>query len=168
MKKVMIFVLLLCAAIPLWSKDLSGRVGLGGEVMTMYSAGTMLGVVSLTNTALSLRTYLAEKYGLGGSLSMAIDGGTQLGFGAGFFYNLASESNMNLLAKIGFNLGIGEDVTAFSFPVLLNAEFFIDRIPNLGIELGVGIVHLDIVEGDAFFYLGTSHLAPSLGFHYYF
>ncbi len=168
MKKAIAFLLVLCVVVPLCAKDLKGRFGLGGELISAYAASIAGIPISAQRSALSMRTYLAENMGIGATFTMSVNGGTMLGIGTGFLYNIVSETNVNLLTKIGFNINIGEDFTAFSFPILLNSEFFLDRIPNLGLEVGVGLMHLDIVDGDLYYYLGTSHLAPSLGFHYYF
>lgn len=166
MKKLLIIGAILCFVMPIYGKDLSGRFGVGSELLTVPS-GAGLNAGHGNWNAVSLRTYLNPQMGLGGTVGMSIDGDATLGLGANFFYVLASEANVNLLAKVGFNLGLDGD-EVFSFPVVLDAEFFIDKMSNLGIDLGVGLLHLDIIGDDAVFYIGTSSLAPSLGFHYYF
>ncbi|MEO0225515.1 MAG: hypothetical protein ABIL05_01030 [candidate division WOR-3 bacterium] len=170
MKKAIVGLLLFVCLVPVWAKDLSGRIGVGSEIMLTPIAplpGVPL-IGSLSYNALSVRTYLDPKVGLSGNFVMTLDGETTLGIGTGILYNIVSESNLNLLTKVGFNFAFVEDIETFRIPVLLNAEFFLNQINNLGIEMGVGLMHFDIIEGDLYFYLGTSSLAPNLGFHYYF
>ncbi len=166
MRRIVALFFLLAVLIPLWSKDLSGRFGLGADLL-MVPTGQGPTSNQIILNSVSLRTYVNPQMGLGGSFGMTVNGETSVGLGANFFYVLASEANVNLLAKVGFNLGLDDD-DVFSFPLLLDAEFFIDKMSNLGIDLAVGLVHLDIIGDDTFFYLGTSSLAPTLGFHYYF
>lgn len=170
MKKLLIVGAILCFVMPMYGKDLTGRFGVGSELLLQNLSVSPLLSMSYAWNAVSIRTYLSPTMGLGGTFALeSVADNTTLGLGANFFYVVAAEQSVNLLAKIGFNMGLGEgDNDIFSFPVVLNAEFFIDKLSNLGIDLGVGLLHIDIVDDDLGFHLGKSALAPTLGFHYYF
>ena len=156
------------------SKDLKGKVGVGTAPMTLGTAG-YLGVILSTGYALSGRYFLSGGFGIAGKVFMSFNGGTSIGLGGNILFPVRQTDNMNLYLNGGLSIayiGNNTSYTSIDLPLILEVEYFLQGLPQVGFSIGAGLLQLNITkhrhETDTAIMMGRSSLTPNVGFHYYF
>jgi len=124
--------------------------------------------------ALSGRYFLPGGFGIDGKAYMSFNGGSLIGLRGSVLFPIKQTDNMNLYLNGGLSIafiGNSTSYTSIDLPLILEAEYFLQGLPELGLTIGAGLLQLNVMknhETETTIMLGTSTLIPSVGFHYYF